>query len=311
MQGSYRITGAQRELYRQEAEKGEANIKEKKHDLEKQVAFIPQDYYAIREARAKVSEESRKIETENEEELISMFRSALERKDQFLAAAIAQQASRVGHLNELIADFGEEGNNQFDQNGFNGFINKNFIGKLGMNRQWAYALQNDYSDTAQQIGHWTFSQAVGMKNGQYVQRTLEQQRERMTGEAGKKNFEGRMRDNNRLGGWYTEYAGPSGRQSVLNEFGLMEIETHFKNLPELIRRNRFNDNSLVNLWTDENKRLLSELKRTRIKPADYAQFDEFMRSVELRLGETSEGVRPSQMLAPHRRLKQSIGARFA
>jgi hypothetical protein len=315
-QSTRQYSKAERASLNEQAENEEKKKAELIKERNRMEAFIPQDYYALRDARAKIHEEAGKIDTDNEDELMTLLRNAKANGDKFLAAGIVQHAAQVGHLNEMVNEFGIPGQDQTDQNGFNAFINKNFVGELGMNKQWAYAFQNNLSDIAQGINHWSLAQSVGVAGGKYYQRDLAEQQARVFIESSKKDSEYRLRNANRLGGWFTEHwrdphDHEQGREAQLNEFGLYEIKNGLKGLVELVGRNRMNPNVMLNLWTNENRRLLRGMRQTLSAPQQklYDQLEELIRS---KIGEPRRrgGIDPNYEFEEMRHVLRSQGARY-
>ncbi|MDP3964625.1 MAG: hypothetical protein Q8Q20_03145, partial [bacterium] len=62
----------------------------------------PKDFIGQQLRRALISQEAKKIETTNEDELISQFQGATERGDIPAAMALTMTSAKVGHLNELV-----------------------------------------------------------------------------------------------------------------------------------------------------------------------------------------------------------------
>ncbi|MEW6610188.1 MAG: hypothetical protein AB1352_00965 [Patescibacteria group bacterium] len=315
-QANRNYSEADRERIGREVEAMRKTVGELTEQKNKIEQYIPQDYYALRDARSKIMEEARKIVTDNEDELISLFRNATANHDRFLAAGIAQHAAEVGHLNELVNEFGIPGQDQSDVNGLNTFINKNFIKHMGMNPQWAYAFQNNLSDIAQGINHWSLAQSVGVENGRYFQRDLAGQRARVLIETSKRDSEHRIRNANRLGGWFTEYWRDSndhskGRRAQLNEFGLLEIRNSLQGLVELVQRNRMNPNVMLNIWTDENRNILMAMRDTLTAP-QRKLYDEFERLMNSRIGTVRDygGIDPDSEFREFRGILRGVGAKF-
>ncbi len=81
------------------------NVEELKQTVAKWQSYKPRDFVGQQERRSMVSEEGKKYNTTNEEELQSLQRGAVARGDVIAAQAIAMQSTSVGHMNELIEDW--------------------------------------------------------------------------------------------------------------------------------------------------------------------------------------------------------------
>jgi hypothetical protein len=228
---------------KEKIEKAEAEAKQIKDEMDSISKEAPQDYYARSTARSAVNEEARKIDTTNEFELIDLFNNAMDKKDKFLAMAIAKRSTEVSHLNELINAAGFTAG----QEGLNQLINQKFVKDLGINKQMAYSFQNDLGNIAQRVNHWNYAQSVGVKNGMFYQRPQEEQSERSFIEMSKGDPENMIRQGNRL-----MYGGEKSDGSFeLGGQGLMMIRKFYEQMTKLIFNNRFNKNAAMKLVTDD------------------------------------------------------------
>ncbi|MFA6512247.1 MAG: hypothetical protein WCV86_03945 [Patescibacteria group bacterium] len=248
------ITEAQREQYRilaAEAGTAQKKLEDKAMEASK---WVFQDFSARAAGRTAASIAAKNVDTENEHELIQLFKSALNNDDKGLAEAVMREAAAVGHLNELVNAEGFIAN----QDGLNQFVNKTLVDKLGMDKQIAYGIQNDASEMAQRINHWTFAQSVGVKSGQYYQRTPYEQGMRSAVEMSKKDPEGVVRQSNRLG-----YGGedPSGAFHI-SEVGLHMIAKGYKSIQSQFSRGRYNRSAAMKLVTPETFSRLQSLMYT-------------------------------------------------
>ncbi len=236
---------------RKTLEELEAVKKKQGEQLVEMASYAPQDYYSRAAGREAINKEARKIDTENEDELIALFNNAMRNKDRFLAGAVAKRSAEVGHLNELLNAQGLTAN----QDGMNTFINERFIKDLGMAQQAAYNLQNDLSETAQKINHWTFAQSVGVENGLYHQRTADTQGYRSFIEMSKRDLEGLMRQGNRL-----MYGGEDKDGNfVMGRQGLLLIRKNYDQMMKSMGKERFNKNAAMKLITDDSLAKLEDL----------------------------------------------------
>ncbi len=281
-----------------EADRVGTEIGKLEEKLKKIGSYIPQAYYSRQAGRSAMMEEMRKIDTSNEDELIALYNNALRTKNNSKSAAVVMAATKVGHLNEIIqsqraskdiyADDGKtilaKAGEYFDSSveGIHAFIKDNFVNKLGMSKQVAYGYENDYSDMAQEVGHWTFAQTMGVENGQFVQRSRDDQQKAVSIEKSKQDFENLMRRVNRLG-WTTERwvdrKDPSkGRTTILNEEGIEAIRTNFVAITKSIGKERFNPNLALNLTTKYNMEVLDNIGRS-LPEGEKQQWRDFMDSL--------------------------------
>jgi hypothetical protein len=289
---------AEKEDAKQKVDQANQEIKKLEDQLKKVGSYIPQAYYSRQAGRSAMFEEMKKVETSNEDELIALYNNALRTKNVSKAAAVTMAATKVGHLNEIIqsqkasddvyADDGKtllaKKGEYFDSSGegIHAFIKDNFMKKLGMSKQVAYGYENDYSDMAQEVGHWTFAQTMGVENGQFVQRSRTDQQQAVSIEKSKQDFENTMRRVNRLG-WTTERwidrKDPSkGRTTILNEEGIDAIRTNFPAIAKSIGKERFNSNLALNLTTKYNMQVLDQIGKS-LPEREKADWDIFVESL--------------------------------
>lgn len=268
----------------------------------------PQAYYAMRDYRALQSEEEKKIGgTQNEDELIAMFNTALQNGDKVNAAAVAKAATSAGHLNEILWSQGYRSDGgmskeESDRNretmsdlewkqhkGLSDFMREVFgstgkesvLGKkgLGFDEQSYLVLQNDLSDAAQGMNHWQMAQTVGVKDGKYKQNDFVEQQHRVSVEMSKADKEGVMRRGNRLAFGPEVLLDPgnpeAGRRAVINPAGLFFLEQNFKGLASNIQKGRYNGNAIMNIMLPHNQELLRNVQ-TRMHPDDRAEFGKLL-----------------------------------
>ncbi len=295
------ISEVEREKLRKEYEEEEKKIYLKEEKLREYSSYIPQAYYSRQAGRLAMNEEMKKIDTSNEDELKALFKNALRTNNISKALAVTMAAARVGHLNEVVQDqkaskdiyldlpdgtkrlIAKKG--QYFSSGVEGlhaFVKDIFIDKLKMSEQNAYSFENDFSDMAQSIGHWTFAQAMGVKNGQFYQRDRDEQQLAVSIEKSKQDFENLMRRTNRLGWmtekWVDDYDPTSGRTAILNAEAIDAIRSNFKAIEGLIGKQRFNVNLAMNLTTEYNMKILREIAKT-LPAKERAEFKEFIESL--------------------------------
>lgn len=262
-----------------------AKFKKESKDVLK---WIPQDYYARAAGRAAMAMEQKNVDTSNEFELVALFKNAVADKNRALATAIARQAASVGHLNELIMAEGYTAN----QEGLNELINKVFVGEMGMDKQVAFSVQNDLSNLAERINHWTYAQSVGLADGRFYQRTQHEQGLRSAVEMMKRDPEGIIRQSNRLA-----YGGEDPEGTFhLSETGLMMIAKGYKNIMSQFPRGRFNRSAAASLVTPEAFAQLQALAQTSII-SNKREFREFLDALRHYAAGSAELIRQESAAA--------------
>lgn len=222
------------------------------------------------------AEEQKKYPTTNEDELIMLGRKFLENNDQVQFAASFLQAAKAGHTNEYLNHVAtasrdiyldNKGNITFektpnqifkkgqnfssDQNGFNAFVQDVLIKRLKMADQSAYALQNDVSSAAEEVGHWVYGQMIGVKNGLYHQRSKKEAASRSIVEMGKRDPENLQRRSSRLmfGGEVVDPVDPTKREFVIEPQGAYFLRENFVKIQANFPRVRFNQDAAAALTT--------------------------------------------------------------
>lgn len=273
------VTLAEKQGRQADLNRSNARIEDLK--LQQQKAMGPEAFYALRDRRALIREEMRKIETTNEDELIHMFNNAVQNGDKINAAAILMQAARAGHLNEIVnasryqkarkftdeekkhgwEDRAEGEKFSSNQQGLSDFFNQIMGEKLGMNKDERLTLQSDASDIAQENDHWAMAQSIGMHNGELYQHSPNEQAARVITEMSKKDQEGLARRGNRLmyGG---EVIDPKTGDRIhhLEPFGVSLLKGSWPTIyGEITKRGRYNQNAAKNLTNTYNMKILKEL----------------------------------------------------
>ena len=252
--------------------------------------IAPQAYYARQEERHLISEERQKIDTSNDEELVALFKSAVKEGNRYKAAAVLSQAASVGHENEIINEY----NFSSSAKGLNGFINEIMIKQLKMNQQSAYGLQNDVGEAAKKNYHTEFSETIGVKNGKYYQRDLNEVEAIRVIETAKSNDANVIRDRNRLGWMKQTWVDPEdhskGKKTTMED----EMKNHMLKKWDAwgyaFERSQVNSNTIEEL-TDPDKapilaQILDEIGKTtgingeRLTGPKQKQFQQFKLGIE-------------------------------
>ncbi|MFH1366967.1 MAG: hypothetical protein ABIH38_03180 [Patescibacteria group bacterium] len=246
-------------------------------------AMGPQAFYSLRARRLLEREEMNKLDTTNEDELIYMFKDALKNKDRIRANGVLMQSARVGHLNEILnatqykedrsvtaeeAAKGWEAKQKglyFDSNqqGLTDFMKQIVMKQLGSPTQEALALQNDLSNMAENIDHWTFGQSVGVKNGRYRARDPHEQEARNMIEMAKRDPETIIRRSNRLGYGGERIDPKTGKRfHIVGGMGLALLMNNWQGILNNFPRNRYNKSAAQHLSSDANTIILKQLALT-------------------------------------------------
>ena len=304
------IDEAERDKLEKEIVEIERQAKAERAQADRIAKFIPRDLSAERGWRSLISEKQRNIDTDNEEELVSLAQAAITKKDPVEAAAVLLQAAHVGHLNELLNGIKSPlaGKNDdtgssykkgevFDASleGFHNFMDAIFNKHLGVSRQTTLSLQDDASRIAQEINHWVFSQAVGNRNGALYQRDDKLQQTRVAIEQSKADPETLIRRGNRLA-WMEEKMidktdPDKGRISRMLPTGIAFFSDHFSSIIPQFDRMRFNKNLAYNLTAPQNLSLLRSLS-TEMSLGVRSEFNRFLDLLNNYAGKSEEGKDP-------------------
>lgn len=284
----------------------------------------PQAFYAQRGRRALAQEESRKMTTTNEDELITNGENALRSGNDLQFAAVALQAARASHMNEILNAFstddigqyidkatgeykdktpwGEEinpdhapvdkgGNYNANQAGLNAFVRDIMIKKLHMAEQDALSIQNDISNILEQNNHWFGGQSIGNEDGLFTQRKPDDQQTRTMIEMSKRDEEKLLREGNRLAwtteGWIDPKDQSKGRVSKLNAVGIWMLDTKHRQITQNLPRGRFNKNMAMNLMSPYNWKVIEAIYMKKAGD-DKKQFGQFMKKIRLYAGKAQK-----------------------
>jgi hypothetical protein len=120
-------------------------------------------YWAKQMIRHAEEEEKKKLTTDNSDELVSFFESALEDGDEIKCAAIFKKLCSDANENEILNYYGFP--STFE--GMRMFGEKILIGKLGMGEQRMMGFMSDASYLNESRKHWDTARIVGVKDGRY------------------------------------------------------------------------------------------------------------------------------------------------
>ncbi|MBU1166882.1 hypothetical protein KKC60_00540, partial [Patescibacteria group bacterium] len=316
------ISEDQREIFYREAEKENKELQKMKSQITEEAGWRPIDFLAQQERRSANQESSKKYDTTNEDELIAYKQNAIRRDNVTDAAAVCLQAARVSHLNELInttkatedwyedSETGEmttkakEGSRLVFKagdelsagiEGLHVFVKEIFEKKFNYGKQASLALENDLSNIAESVSHWTFGQAVGSRpDGQFYQRKREEQQTRCYTERSKRDFEKLYREGNRLSigteEWIDQKDHSKGRKAIVNEYAAMEMMNKWDKLKSLADRGRFNVSASEHLM-QFNKPLIDRIQQSAYstgREGDWRKFYGDLQSLGGKAGEVRD-----------------------
>lgn len=174
--------------------------------------YMITDWRSKQSERSAFSEQMKKIDSTNEDELIAQFEQACAKKNTILAGALSQKIAKVGGMNTLLNKNGYQSSpglsedeakamSQKDyekEKGFKDFMRDMFIKKLGMTEQSMLAMQNDIASLAEDNSHAYMRKSVNIKNGRFYQTDREDQKRAILIEESKKEGESMLRKGNRF-----------------------------------------------------------------------------------------------------------------
>lgn len=257
---------------------------EKANKLNEAFAFYRvQDNEGSNAERAAISKMGQNITSQNEDELIVQFDSALANNNHNLAAAIAKQIAKVGGMNALLrgkgyndkaglstaeiekmrSDLKAQGREaDFDkvyqsERGFNDFMRDVFGKRLKMNEQSYLTLQNDMSELNPNHGY--MEKTVGVNSyGKLQQESGLSRSKVVVGERNKGEVENAVRNRGRL--WYGD---ENSGHFEFNAEGLTFIAANWQSyLKELTGGKRINPSALASFVQDHAQdQLKSALKK--------------------------------------------------
>ena len=237
----------------------EINQEIEKKETKAQSYIPPQAFYADRDRRLMENEEMGKITTDLDSELIAALRDAISEKNSIKAIALMKKMSKDGNDNEFLNSYGFASNSQ----GMHDFFNAVVVGdgetkkadgttytgpKLNMNKQSAYAAENDLSYINEGVNHWETARLMEVKNGQYEQMSQKDHTQGALAEIMKMNTREIGRSFNRLayGGEIPKPDG-SGRDFKLAPLGMSILKAMGPEIANHIGRGEYNKNAVMNM----------------------------------------------------------------
>lgn len=179
------------------------NIKEKKARLEDEADEInehakhykpAEDYGLRRDQRSRINKEKSDMDTDNWQELLTIFEDAKHVGNVERMAAAYIKATESGNENEIQNAFGYYS----DATGMKELINDIFIKEMGMAEQQALAIASDVSYTGERTKHWQVARAVNTKDGKLEWADEDNRQIEILAEVRKLDFEKFNREANRL-----------------------------------------------------------------------------------------------------------------
>lgn len=299
----------QRDAFGRQVKAEEAKGRKLDEDIKDESAYRPIDFLANLERRRLTDEAARKYQTSNEDELMALMQNAKARGNVTDAAAVAMQSARVGHLNELVLDHRAEVDWYEDEDGvisdvkkagsklifkagqsltagiegLHVYMNEVFERQFGYSRQATLALENDLSNAAEAVNHWTMGQAVTTTaDGQFVQRSRAEQGARVFTERSKREVEGLYRTGNRLSigteMWIDDDDHTKGRKAVLNEYATRELQ-NWESLEQLAGRLRINSSAAMHL-IKHNRPVFDDMQKKAYAEGKKDSWNKFIKNME-------------------------------
>ena len=280
------LTEDKREGLRAEAQEAKKIAKTAQEDYLAEAAAAPRDLEDRLELYGGISERAKLFNTSNEYELMSLYENAKDRNNVVDMMAIATQATRVGHANELLnnqkakndyyydertdkfmnenewKDNGRQGeliikkdnNLDSDAMGMHALIRDDFEPRIG--RQAAFEFENDIATMAQGIHHWTYAQTNSADpTGMFTQRGLTEWNNAVATERGKVDFEKRDREGNRLAigseNWVDPNDHSKGRYFKMHDYAIKEMVENWRRSMMIVDRNRQNQSKVNSVNQDQ------------------------------------------------------------
>lgn len=211
----------------------------------------PEFLEAEKARRSLEAKEMKELNTDNCDELIAYFETALREKNSPRCGAILKKLAMDGNLNEILNYYGYVSN----WKGLDDFTNEILIRELGLGKQGALALESDLSYIAEKVNHWAMARCVGKWFGEFYQMDEKEHAINVVAEVRKFNVQQVARTFNRLaygGEVPREKFNPgAGRDFVLDRAGLAILISMGGLLARFIENKEFNVNAASNLGKDE------------------------------------------------------------
>ncbi|MBI2415221.1 MAG: hypothetical protein HYV33_00995 [Candidatus Kerfeldbacteria bacterium] len=140
------------------------------------------DFEGLAKQQALLAEAQKEFHGEtNEDKLVAFFQEKMHEKNGTHALAGLAQATKVGHLNEILKAEGLE----VSVKGMRDLAKRIQI-QTKISEEAVMSAMNDISNSARDAGHWIFAEAVGFKNGKYQWRNDDERYERVYTESAKR-----------------------------------------------------------------------------------------------------------------------------
>ncbi|MCK4745189.1 hypothetical protein KAS41_03950, partial [Candidatus Parcubacteria bacterium] len=235
-----------------------------------QSKYVLYDYEHQKDIRHEEYEEGSKLYSDNSEELILMHQNAIAESKEARASAIMKRLAKNLDTNEILGAYGYNSKiglteGQYNdlksqgktaeieqKKGLHDFMRNIMRDKLGMNAQSVLALESEIGGLAKMNNEATFMEAVGIKNGKYVQNESAKQQEMAAVHIGKQDAESIARRGTRF-----VYGGEDidGNFRV-HETGLNLMLSKWNTIDKEIDRDRFNPWNALRLAEKENMKIL-------------------------------------------------------
>ena len=289
------------------------------------------DYAAVQAQRSYMNDEMQKVDTDNEDDLIALYKSKMNSGDENGALAVMLQASKVGHSNEMTNALGLKANTKNLQLIFQSMINdeeskqwakdnnlellkrgdNEALGNIGnVDRQLAMSVADDYSRNAKGVGHWWAAEMVTNQHGKFSFRDKAEQEMRKYHEMDKAGL-GNVMTKNRLafGDYYTDDQGEEAWK--FSESGLAAFANSVgSGMSKSMRDKRLNENLVHNIISNEKewRKLKAAVKeQVKARPGQKDKIEECMRELKGYVAAAKKGgFKPGDITAKHKRIIDSI-----
>ncbi|MCK5459950.1 hypothetical protein KAI52_02460, partial [Candidatus Parcubacteria bacterium] len=260
----------------------------------RQSKYILYDYEHQKDIRHEEYEEGSKLYSDSSDELVLMHQNAIAQGKEARAAAIMKRLAKNLDTNEILGAYGYNSkiglteaqyNNlkaqgktaQIEQNkGLHDFMRDIMRDKLGMKERSVYALESEIGGLAKMNNEASFMDAVGIKNGKYVQNESAKQQEMAAVHIGKQDAETLARRGTRFafGG-----EGTDGKFRV-HESGLALMLNKHEIISKEIERERLNPWNALKLTEETNMKILRDGSR-QLHGAQRDAYNKMLNNLEI------------------------------
>lgn len=288
-----------KDKFKEERNKVNDQIKEQQNVIEKANENIAKysvfNVEAQKDRRAKQREEGSKLNSDNSDELIEIFRNAVARDERDRASAVMIKLAQNVDTNEILEAYGyntnigltEEEKNGLEREGkfeeierrrgLHDFMRDIMKDKLEMDEQLVYSLESELGGIHKMTNQTLYSDAVSVKNGEYKQNDSATQQMMADIHLNKQDKETVIRRAPRF-----VYGGEriSDGKFIVSESGLDFITANYASMnKEIKERGRFNPMNAMKLAEDENMKILRRATK-RVSKANRGDYEAMLDNLE-------------------------------